>query len=120
MNSKAESPLHLNMVIRRKCCWNCLQPGHLRFQCPYPKRFLCSFCHKLNVLTLECPCQNVTITLEQSYPTQPVEPGISLPADENIIVIIPNIPNDEQDSECESALEDILEINAEPDSLFDI
>lgn len=47
----------LNKLIRKNCCWNCLQSDHLRYQCPYPKMTRCSFCLKPFVLSIECSCK---------------------------------------------------------------
>lgn len=58
-NRKNEKRIrHLNKLIRQNCCWNCLQGGHLRFQCPYPKMTRCSFCRKPFVLSINCNCKD--------------------------------------------------------------
>lgn len=42
--------------IRDKCCWNCFEVGHLRFQCPKPKVEACSFCQTSGVRSNACSC----------------------------------------------------------------
>lgn len=48
---------HINHLIRKNCCWNCLQLGHMRFQCPFPRMIRCSFCRKPFVLSVNCTCR---------------------------------------------------------------
>lgn len=128
---------HLNTLIRKNCCWNCLQVGHLRFQCPYPKMTRCSFCRKPFVLSVNCNCKYSTKIqgvpahqrIHESF-IQPVDPQpihvervlVSVHESEsdlkdNIVVCI---ENDCQSPEEGEEDEDILEISTETDFLNEI
>lgn len=132
----------LDQLIRKNCCWNCLQIGHLRFQCPYPKTIRCSFCRKPFVLTINCNCrgQNTKIDVpehqrQESYnhceenlndptnheysvsvvvPVKLENGSIHSVIEDNIVVFIDNSKDQEEEDK------DILEIHAETDSLNEL
>lgn len=56
----------LNEIMRKLCCWNCFQTGHKRFQCPFPKVNLCSFCRRPFILSVECGCPQSKAHLDVS------------------------------------------------------
>jgi hypothetical protein len=47
---------NLNRKIRLLSCWNCFQLGHVRFQCPFPKNNICSFCRRPGIRSCDCSC----------------------------------------------------------------
>lgn len=87
--------------VRERVCWNCLQEGHLRFQCPNPKRIFCSYCRTPNVRSCECNCQSNEI--EPAVIDPPIQEF------ENIQVEVLYIQEDDD--------KDILEIFAEDEPL---
>lgn len=131
----------LNQLIRKKCCWNCMQIGHLRFQCPYPRTIRCSFCRKPFVLTINCDCrgqnlnidvsehqvqelpnldENRTPPMNEEYSAAVLVPmnledgSIQENIQDNLVVFVDN--NEIEDEKYEED-RDVLEINAETDSL---
>lgn len=138
-NRRNTSQIHrINNLIRRNCCWNCLQVGHLRFQCPYPKSTRCSFCRKPFVRSINCNCpgsarirgvpehHNVQEDAIQPEDPQPIHIERVLicandpqPDRQNDIVIcVENDAYSPSDEEHED--KDILEINTENDFLDEI
>lgn len=95
----------LRRTEREGVCWNCFQKGHLRFQCPYPKRKFCSYCRAPNVMTSECNCQSNEIIAPENI--QEIIPPIE--EFENIQVQIHYVQEDDD--------QDILEICAEDEPL---
>lgn len=143
-NKKTEKKYRtLNRLIRKNCCWNCLQIGHLRFQCPYPKMIRCSFCRKPFVLTINCDCRgrssNVSdvsahqeqrcsnaeqnmIPLNQEYSVSVMVPvnfenGTTHSVIEDNIVVFVDNAQEQVDNEDDR---DILEIHAESESLDEL
>lgn len=116
----------LQMLIRSQSCWNCHQFGHTRHHCLEPRRIFCSFCKNPRVQTKDCSCHHRKSsgchgrTKNQVPKVNPsnVQPEAFIPK-ENIIVHIPNQENIQTPSESEMD-EDVLEIEAETDSLEDI
>lgn len=126
----------LNHMIRQLCCWNCLQTGHKRFQCPFLKMKFCSFCRKPSVLTTECGCELSVLSIghqnrrkrEIKKRTLPFENDVIVPIvdeqngsigyrkDDNIAITIEN-EVDQQNNEIID--KDILEINADEELVND-
>lgn len=112
---------------RLKCCWNCFNKGHLRFQCPEPKRISCSFCRKPNILSSDCACQTISLHPIEVHEIQAanynlfvelprIQPDEARNVD-NLVIVIENPPNPSSDEEVDL---DILEIHPEDDCLDDI
>ena len=57
-HNSVKTRLDQSFLRRKQCCWNCFKIGHLRFQCPEPKRVMCSFCRKPATLSIECTCRS--------------------------------------------------------------
>lgn len=123
---------------RKDCCWNCFKIGHLRFQCPYPKRVLCSFCKNPGVRSCDCSCSEarkhfnpISVEIPQNLPIENMEiPNYN----ENVLVPINN-GNDSQYQEMENYVifvvnnlneideeedKDIIEIHPENEDLENI
>lgn len=127
----------LNNMIRQFSCWNCLQLGHRRFQCPYVKMQCCSFCRKPSVLTVNCGCElsvlHVDLHSRRRKVKKPKQPqyenhvivpqvneqngSVEYKEDANIVVYI---DNDQEKQNEESVNDDILEIHADDESLENI
>lgn len=125
----------LNNLMRQLCCWNCFQVGHKRFQCPYAKQNSCSFCRKPSILSIECGCE--LSRLHISLPNHRQEVAERIPYHDDVMVPVVNIRNgaveyqrndnlvivvdnnDDQNEEDEVD-NDVLEINADTDSLDDL
>lgn len=118
---------NLNKIIRNICCWNCFQVGHKRFQCPYPKINICSFCRRPGVLSVNCECKGSKKHF-RAYQSEKVmvdsipnyNPNVEIPIlngnevagyeeVENLMVVVDNENEDEY-----------LELHAESDSLEDL
>lgn len=138
----------INQLIRRFCCWNCFQIGHLRFQCPFPRAIRCSFCRRPYVLSTNCNCryQNHSNALQprkrskrdhqrkfslsnskikQNYDQDVIVPmhasnGEMHPVKVDNIVVFVNRDNEETFNKDENEDMDILEIHAEDESLENI
>lgn len=95
----------LRRTERERVCWNCFMEGHLRFQCPYPKRIFCSYCRTPNVMTSECNCQSNEVMVPEDIVDiiPPIEEF------ENIQVEVHYVQEDDD--------RDILEICAEDEPL---
>lgn len=107
----------------------------MRFQCPFPKILTCSFCQKRNVLTNNCDCvgardlrqPTVDLVHEAQEPPLPEvvlepRPQFELAQPDNLIVVVDNDYYQPQNELADSLLSDnedadILEINADSDSL---
>lgn len=134
----------LNREIRRKCCWNCFQTGHLRFQCPFPKVEVCSFCRHPGIRSSECKCTEarahfnvseniaaeVVESISPSYQLNVVVPmnaHLENPQYEerdNIVVFVDNHQSTESDDLITELYDeedaDIIELYAEEDDLSEM
>lgn len=136
----------LNREIRRRCCWNCFQTGHLRFQCPFPKVEACSFCRHPGIRSSECKCsdarayfnvsENIAIEetkgncISPSYQLNvvvPINGHLENPQYEerdNIVVFVDNHQSTESDEVITELYDeedaDIIDLYAEEDDLSEI
>lgn len=146
-NNRRNNKPNLNREIRKRCCWNCFQTGHLRYQCPFPKVDICSFCRHPGTRSSECKCLDSRTHFSTSIPivTQPTENSNVLPNYElnvvvpmnahlenpqyeemdNIVVFVDNNQNIHEDDDNISNLydeedADIIELYAEEDDLSEM
>lgn len=126
----------LNRKIRQLSCWNCFQFGHVRFQCPFPKSNVCSFCRRPGIRSCDCPCpdarnhfnviNNVQIenlnneivdvpqyNLNVMVPVNGNDENVHYEEVNNIIVFLENDLNEEEDK-------DYIDIHAENEDLSEM
>lgn len=143
-NRRRSKKANLNQQIRQLCCWNCFQQGHLRFQCPFPKVEVCSFCRKPGIRSSNCSCDaarqhfNVSVQPDQndkiaqmnsialSYqenvlvPVNAHEENPQFEERDNIVIFLENHQSDEDEMITELYDEDdtdVLDLYAEEDDL---
>lgn len=135
----------LNKEIRRSCCWNCFQTGHLRFQCPFPKVEVCSFCRHPGIRSSECNCPEARahFNVSDKFANEehirnsvlPYQLNVVVPVNahceqpqyvekDNLVVFVENnqsIEDDEVITElCDEEDADVIELFAEEDDLSQI
>lgn len=135
---------NLNREMRQSCCWNCFQIGHLRYQCPFPKVEVCSFCRHPGTRSSDCNCPEAKAHFNRHVPTvthvrtnsQLFALNVVVPINahsenphyeekDNIVVFVDNHQNSEEEDYTIQELyddedADILELYAEEDDLSKI
>lgn len=124
---------------RQSICWNCLEFGHLRFQCSLPKKDICSFCHRTGVRSCDCSCteamnhfsvkpeaNNIVTNDENSIEIPPYERNVMVPiVNQNNVTNYQRMDNmvifvDNRHQQPEEEDRDFIEIHPEDEDLFNM